>query len=60
MFYVPLLEVFSITEHNAEGFKACFAHSSISKMEIFSRTNLYTTRNTKKDFSPSIVKCKPR
>jgi hypothetical protein len=40
IFYIPLLEVFSITEKTMERFKPCFAHLSIPNTEIFSRTNL--------------------
>jgi hypothetical protein len=43
IFYIPLLELFSRKEENEDFLKQCFARLTIPRIEIFSRTNLYTT-----------------
>jgi putative phosphoesterase len=45
MFYIPLLEVFSIRKGGLACFKQCFAWKIITRIEIFSRTNLYLAKD---------------
>jgi hypothetical protein len=39
IFYMPLSELFSVTEGSGAFLKQCFGDQAISGIEIFSRTN---------------------
>jgi len=39
IFYMPLSELFSVTERSGAFLKQCFGDQAISGIEIFSRTN---------------------